>query len=183
MTTISYIAAFLVLLGGVTGLARFLTNAEGSQLNQQGINALRTLPTAENVVWGARVLTDDAEWRSVPVRVSVEDFMHGVWQKGALQGNTPAKAFFVKCDRQTTTQEDIANGVFTILFGFAPLKPAEFLPLTIHSVLPATPRARQNSSQFSLSTSIFGVCHDHADWRRQHRPKNNAGRQLSVHCC
>jgi phage tail sheath protein FI len=70
----------------------------------------------------------------------VEDFMHRLWQKGALQGNTPAKAFFVKCDRQTTTQEDIANGVFTILVGFAPLKPGEFLLLTIRQ------RAARNSA-------------------------------------
>lgn len=149
-------------MAGVTGLERMLTDAEGSQLNQQGINTLRTFPTAGNVVWGARVLTDDPEWKYVPVRrtalfieesvvrgtvwaqfepnrdslwlrvrLSVEDFMRSLWRKGAFQGNTPAKAFFVKCDRQTTTQEDMANGVFTILIGFAPLKPAEFLLLTI----------------------------------------------------
>lgn len=33
----------------------------------------------------------------------------------------------MKCDRETTTQNDINLGVVNIVVGFAPLKPAEFV--------------------------------------------------------
>jgi phage tail sheath protein FI len=40
----------------------------------------------------------------------------------------------VKCDRETTTQDDINRGVVNILVGFAPLKPAEFVVLQIQQL-------------------------------------------------
>ena len=39
----------------------------------------------------------------------------------------PREAYFVKCDRETTTQNDINLGIVNIVVGFAPLKPAEFV--------------------------------------------------------
>ena len=41
------------------------------------------------------------------------------------------EAFFVKCDGETTTQADIDLGIVNVLVGFAPLKPAEFVVVTI----------------------------------------------------
>ena len=63
----------------------------------------------------------------VKIRTSVEAFMHALFAQGAFQGPTPRDAYFVKCDRQTTTQDDIEHGMVNILVGFAPLKPAEFV--------------------------------------------------------
>jgi uncharacterized protein len=57
--------------------------------------------------------------------------MHELFRQGAFQGNTPDKAYFVKCDRETTTQDDINKGILNIVVGFAPLKPAEFVVLNI----------------------------------------------------
>jgi phage tail sheath protein FI len=54
-------------------------------------------------------------------------FMQGLWRQGAFQGATPRDAYWVKCDRETTTQDDINCGVFNIIIGFAPLKPAEYV--------------------------------------------------------
>jgi phage tail sheath protein FI len=51
--------------------------------------------------------------------------------RGHFQGNTPKDAYFVKCDRDTTTQDDIDRGVVNIMVGFAPLKPAEFIVVPI----------------------------------------------------
>jgi hypothetical protein len=53
--------------------------------------------------------------------------MHNLFRQGAFQGKTPAQAYLVKCDAETTTQNDINLGVVNILVGFAPLKPAEFV--------------------------------------------------------
>jgi phage tail sheath protein FI len=57
--------------------------------------------------------------------------MLNLFRQGALQGSTPREAYFVKCDRNTTTQSDIDNGVVNIQVGFAPLKPAEFVVISI----------------------------------------------------
>ncbi len=61
------------------------------------------------------------------VRRSITAFLNSVWRSGALVGNTPDEAFFVKCDRTTMSQDDIDNGRLICLIGVAPVKPAEFV--------------------------------------------------------
>ncbi|MGB8510619.1 MAG: phage tail sheath subtilisin-like domain-containing protein, partial [Pyrinomonadaceae bacterium] len=61
------------------------------------------------------------------VRRSIEDFLLNEWQGGALLGEKPDKAFFVRCDRSTMTQNDLDNGRLVCLIGVAPLRPAEFV--------------------------------------------------------
>ena len=47
---------------------------------------------------------------------------------GRLPGHDArSEAYFVKCDGETTTQNDINLGIVNIVVGFAPLKPAEFV--------------------------------------------------------
>jgi hypothetical protein len=47
---------------------------------------------------------------------------------------TPREAYFVKCDSETTTQNDIDLGIVNIVVGFAPLKPAEFVVIKIQQI-------------------------------------------------
>jgi phage tail sheath protein FI len=68
------------------------------------------------------------------IRLNVGAFMHDLFRKGAFQGTTPREAYLVKCDKETTTQVDINNGVVNILVGFAPLKPAEFVIVQIQQL-------------------------------------------------
>ena len=42
-------------------------------------------------------------------------------------GSTPEEAFYVKCDRETMTQDDIDNGRLICEIGVSPVKPAEFV--------------------------------------------------------
>ena len=67
----------------------------------------------------------EALWANV--RRTVEDFLLNEWQSGALLGDKPEKAYFVKCDRSTMTQNDLDNGRLICLVGVAPLRPAEFV--------------------------------------------------------
>jgi hypothetical protein len=60
--------------------------------------------------------------------------MNGLFRQGAFQGSSPRDAYLVKCDRETTTQDDINRGVVNILVGFAPLKPAEFVVISIQQL-------------------------------------------------
>lgn len=61
------------------------------------------------------------------VIATITQFLTRVWRDGALMGTTPKEAFFVKCDRQTMSQDDIDNGRLIVVIGIAPVKPAEFV--------------------------------------------------------
>ena len=67
----------------------------------------------------------EALWANV--RRTVEDFLLNEWMSGALLGDKPEKAYFVRCDRSTMTQNDLDNGRLICLIGIAPLRPAEFV--------------------------------------------------------
>ncbi len=68
---------------------------------------------------------DDKLWSRV--QRTIENFLTTVWRNGALMGNSPAEAFFVKVDRSTMSQDDIDNGRMICVIGIAPVKPAEFV--------------------------------------------------------
>ena len=65
------------------------------------------------------------------IRLIVSDFMNNLFRQGAFQGLTPGEAYFVKCDKETNSQNDINRGIVNIVVGFAPLKPAEFVIIKI----------------------------------------------------
>ncbi|HEX6650074.1 MAG TPA: phage tail sheath C-terminal domain-containing protein, partial [Pyrinomonadaceae bacterium] len=75
---------------------------------------------------------DEPLWAQI--RLNVGAFMQNLFRQGAFQGKTPREAYFVKCDKETTTQNDINLGIVNILVGFAPLKPAEFVVLKIQQM-------------------------------------------------
>jgi uncharacterized protein len=75
---------------------------------------------------------DEPLWAQI--RLNVGAFMHDLFRKGAFQGQKPQDAYFVKCDKETTTQNDINQGIVNIVVGFAPLKPAEFVIITLQQI-------------------------------------------------
>jgi len=60
--------------------------------------------------------------------------MHNLFRQGAFQGTTPRDAYLVKCDKETTTQNDVNLGIVNVVVGFAPLKPAEFVIVKIQQL-------------------------------------------------
>jgi len=75
---------------------------------------------------------DEPLWAQI--RLNVGAFMNGLFRQGAFQGQTPKDAYFVKCDKETTTQNDINLGIVNIIVGFAPLKPAEFVVIKLQQM-------------------------------------------------
>lgn len=149
-------------LGGAVGLAVNFTDVQQGNLNDKNVNCIRQFASAGIVLWGARTLSADPEWKYIPVRrmaiflrvsiyrgiqfavfepndeplwsqlrLNIGSFMTVLFRRGAFQGATPSQAFFVKCDGETTTQDDINLGIVNVLVGFAPLKPAEFVVVKI----------------------------------------------------
>ena len=75
---------------------------------------------------------DEPLWAQI--RLNLGAFMQTLFRQGALQGSTPRDAYFVKCDKETTTQNDIDLGIVNIVVGFAPLKPAEFVVIKLQQI-------------------------------------------------
>jgi phage tail sheath protein FI len=75
---------------------------------------------------------DEPLWAQI--RLNVGAFMHNLFVQGAFQGKSPKDAYFVKCDSESTTQNDINLGIVNIVVGYAPLKPAEFVVIKIQQM-------------------------------------------------
>ena len=88
--------------------------------------------------WGVFEPNDESLWQQI--RLSASSYLHTLFRQGAFKGSTPREAYFVKCDSETTTDEDVANGVVNVLVGIAPVRPAEFVVV----------RIQQTSGQFAL---------------------------------
>ena len=71
------------------------------------------------------------------LRLAVTTFMRGLFRQGAFQQSPKrdeASSFFVVCDETVNPQSEIDLGRVNVLIGFAPLKPAEFVVITITQI-------------------------------------------------
>ncbi len=85
-----------------------------------------------NTKWAVFEPNDEPLWAQL--RLNIGAFMQNLFKQGAFQGSSPKDAYFVKCDKETTTQYDIDRGIVNIVIGFAPLKPAEFVILKFQQI-------------------------------------------------
>jgi phage tail sheath protein FI len=90
----------------------------------------------ESLVRGLRFAifepNDEPLWAQI--RLAGGAFMNSLFRRGAFAGRTARDAYFVKADAETTTPQDQALGVVNVLVGFAPLRPAEFIVITIQQL-------------------------------------------------
>ena len=122
------------LVGTVCWGARTLAGADAQGSEWKYLSVRRTALFIEETLYRATrwILfepNDEPLWAQI--RLNIGAFMQSLFRQGAFQGGTPKEAYFVKCDAQTTTQDDINKGIVNILVGFAPLKPVEFVVLKI----------------------------------------------------
>lgn len=123
--------------GRVVWGARTLRGADQATDDYKYIPVRRTALFLEESLyrglkWVVFEPNDEPLWAQI--RLNVGTFLHGLFRQGAFQGKTPTEAYFVKCDKETTTQDDINKGIVNILVGFAPLKPAEFVVVQLQQM-------------------------------------------------
>ncbi len=75
---------------------------------------------------------NQALWQRI--KRSVGDFLLNQWRDGALFGETPQQAFFVKCDAETNPPEVRELGQVITEIGVAIVKPAEFVVFRIQQI-------------------------------------------------
>ena len=83
----------------------------------------------EGLRWVVFEPNDEALWAQI--RLSISSFLNHLFRHGAFPGASTREAYFVRCGRDTMTQDDIRGGRVIAEVGFAPLKPAEFVLLRL----------------------------------------------------
>jgi phage tail sheath protein FI len=124
-------------VGNVVWGARTLEGADRSASEWKYVPVRRMALFLEetlyrNLKWVVFEPNDEPLWAQI--RFNIGAFMQNLFRQGAFQGTSPREAYFVKCDKETTTQNDINRGIVNVLVGFAPLKPAEFVILKIQQI-------------------------------------------------
>lgn len=139
------------------------TDAQQGALNKAGINLLREFTPGQIIVWGARTWTSQATYVSTRrymnyINESIEEgtrfavfepnnrrlwqrliravrgFLYPEWQKGALFGDTPDEAFFVRCDEALNNDDTRKRGEVIVEVGVRLAYPAEFVIFRIQQV-------------------------------------------------
>jgi len=76
-------------------------------------------------MWTVFEPNDQRLWNRI--RRDVNNFLMGVYSQGALFGESPAQAFYVKCDAELNPAHQRDLGQLVVEIGVAPVKPAEFV--------------------------------------------------------
>ena len=64
------------------------------------------------------------------VQAAIDNYLHRLWQQGALAGNKAEEAYFVRVGKGITmTQDEINQGQMIVQVGMAAVRPAEFIIL------------------------------------------------------
>jgi phage tail sheath protein FI len=88
----------------------------------------------EGTQWAVFEPNTPALWAKI--RRNITAFLTTVWRSGALFGNTPEEAFFVKCDEETNQPEDREQGRVITEIGVAIVRPAEFVIFRVSQSAP-----------------------------------------------
>lgn len=111
-------------------------NAQGSEwkyipVRRTASFILRSL--SEGLRWAVHKPNGEQLWSQL--RLNTTAFMHSLFRQGAFKGTSSREAYFVQCDASTTSADDINQGVVNIVVGFAPLKPAEFVVISLRQIV------------------------------------------------
>ncbi|MEY6433872.1 DUF2586 family protein [Thioalkalicoccus limnaeus] len=121
--------------GVVSWGARTLVGFDGSgNIDDKYVPVRRTMLFIEESLYRGLQFAvfepnDEPLWAQI--RLAAGSFMNGLFRQGAFAGSKASDAYFVACDASTTTASDINLGIVNVVVGFAPLKPAEFVILTV----------------------------------------------------
>jgi phage tail sheath protein FI len=98
-------------------------------LNVRRLFAMIEESIAISTRWAIFEPNDVPLWNDLKTNIS--HFLRVLHSQGALAGEKPEQAFFVKCDRETNPPEIVDLGQVVVVIGIAPVKPAEFLIIRI----------------------------------------------------
>ncbi len=115
---------------GTRGIRIWGARTLSSDSDWQYLNVRRLFNMVEATImdgtqWAVFEPNDVTLWEGVSRTLT--GFLHGLWQSGALFGQSASQAFYVKCDAETNPPDSIDQGKLVVEVGLAPVKPAEFV--------------------------------------------------------
>ena len=113
-------------------ICRFLDDLAGGRLYPPKPRLWETLTleaTADGVLDAAVLMI--YEVRTRPEEHRDAPWVEAQWAKGALAGDSPSDAFYVRCDETVNTIESVELGQLIMEIGVAPTQPAEYLILQV----------------------------------------------------
>ncbi len=123
----------IVVWGARTLAGSDQANSEWKYVSVRRLFIFLEYSIVQGTQWAVFEPNDEPLWTRI--RDSVSAFLYGIFRAGAFQGTTQQQAYYVKCGRDTMTQNDIDQGIVNIQVGFAPLKPAEFVIIRITQLM------------------------------------------------
>jgi hypothetical protein len=118
----------------VWGARTLSSDPEWRYINVQRLFLMVEQSIREGTQWTVFEPNDEKLWNGIARNIKA--FLTTVWRSGALFGNSPEAAFYVKCDAETNPKELIDLGQVNIEIGIAPVKPAEFVVFRISQYNP-----------------------------------------------
>jgi phage tail sheath protein FI len=112
------------------------SDADWKYVNVRRLGLFLEQSLSRGLQWAVFEPNDEPLWGRI--RAEAGAFLDDLFHRCAFVGTTPREAYFVKCDGDTTTQDDVDNGRINLVVGFAPSRPAEFVTLRIGLVAPTT---------------------------------------------
>lgn len=124
--------------GVVSWGARMMVGADDTgNIDDKYIPVRRTMLFIEESLYRGlkfAVFQPNAEPLWASIRLAAGSFMNGLMRQGAFASRNKLEAYYVLCDATTTTETDRNLGIVNVIVAFAPLKPAEFVVLTIRQI-------------------------------------------------
>ena len=111
------------------GACTLSTDPELRYLHRQRIVGHLAASIAQGTRWAADEVNGDRLHESL--RATVSAFLNGEWRKGALVGDTPAQAYFVRCDEGLNDERARMHGDVVVEIGLAVRRAGDFRVLRI----------------------------------------------------
>jgi len=105
------------------------SNAEWKYINVRRLFIMIEQSIMVGSQWSVFEPNDHTLWKKLTR--DVRAYLMRVWRSGALFGQTPEEAFYVKCDDETNPRYLIDAGQVNVQIGICPVKPAEFVIFTV----------------------------------------------------
>jgi phage tail sheath protein FI len=113
----------------VWGARTFSPDSEWKYVSVRRLLVFLERSIARGTQWAVFEPNEETTWSRL--RTQCESFLEGLFRAGAFEAATSDEAYFVRCGRETMTQDDIDQGRVVVLVGVAPLRPAEFVVFRI----------------------------------------------------
>lgn len=111
------------------GCRTLSSETQWAHLNVRRLFIMVQRTIAEGCEWAVFEPNEWNTWKAVERQIN--SFLYDLWREGALQGEVPEQAFFVRCDEDLNPPETREAGELHCEIGLAAVRPAEFIVFQI----------------------------------------------------